>query len=83
MKTGRGKKELRDVIDTVTASDNAVKPLQVDYGEMEPFLRDIMNRLETHSPLSNRYPLRWMAIKLMEGGRRGRTPASKISPCSG
>ena len=67
MKTGRGKKELRDVIDAAASSKPETKSTHVDYGEMEPFLRGIIDRLAPEDALAERYPLRWMAIKLMEG----------------
>ena len=44
-----------------------MKSGRVDYGEMEPLLRSIQERLETEAGLAARYPLRWTAIKLMEG----------------
>ncbi|MFW6052910.1 MAG: ferrous iron transport protein B [Desulfosalsimonas sp.] len=68
MKTGRGKQELLDTI--AAAADRGIKrkAVNIDYGEMEPFLRDIENRISAEFPqLSTKYPLRWLAIKLMEG----------------
>lgn len=67
MKNGQGKKELQDVIDVVAAANKKIEPLQIDYQEMEPDLREIIDRLATETTLSTQYPLRWLAIKLMEG----------------
>jgi len=67
MKCGRGKQEMRDAIVRTVAALRPVSTLHIDYGEMEPLLRDIIERLSTESSLAERYPLRWLAIKLMEG----------------
>ncbi len=63
---------LRDLMTTVTGiADNASlhKPKQLNYGEdIEVPARYIKERLEESDPsLSERYPLRWLALKLMEG----------------
>jgi ferrous iron transport protein B len=67
MKSGRGKQEMRDAIAALSAAPGPAPTLHIDYGEMEPLLRDIIERLSTESGLAERYPLRWLAIKLMEG----------------
>jgi len=67
MKNGQGKKELQDMIDVVAAVKKKIEPLRIDYQEMEPVLRKIIDRLATETTLSVQYPLRWLAIKLMEG----------------
>jgi ferrous iron transport protein B len=66
MKSGQGKQELREMIDVVAAKPTA-SPLHIDYGEMEPMLRRTIDRLSSQTTLATRYPLRWLAIKLMEG----------------
>jgi ferrous iron transport protein B len=66
MKTGRGKEELLNEIARITASDRTLKTVQVDYGPMEPLLREIQDRLSGESKLPGEYPLRWLAVKLME-----------------
>lgn len=67
MKNGRGKKELLNSIYRVATSEKKALPARIDYTEMEPGLREIEARLSGVSELSETYPLRWMAIKLMEG----------------
>ena len=66
MKTGQGKKELIEAIAAVSKSGTTATPVRVDYGEMESMLKEITDPLsrETAPPAS--YPLRWLAIKLME-----------------
>lgn len=66
MKTGRGKKELLDAIAAPHDAKMLGKPLNIDYGDMEPFIREIESRLARESSASAKYSLRWMAIKLME-----------------
>ncbi len=72
MKSGRGKKELLDAITAVSEATTTTKAANIDYGEMEPFFRDIVDRLSTLTFPTTDYPLRWMAIKLMEGDREAR-----------
>jgi ferrous iron transport protein B len=66
MKSGRGKQEMRDAIAELAATPRSSSTLRVDYGAMEPLLREIIERLSAKSGLAERYPLRWLAIKLME-----------------
>lgn len=43
-----------------------IKPIRIDYGELEPFIDVITNILyETKAKLD--YPFRWIAIKILEG----------------
>jgi ferrous iron transport protein B len=67
MKSSRGKQELRDAVAAIAAAPRTVSTLHIDYGEMEPLLREIIERLSAENGLAERYPLRWLAIKLMEG----------------
>ncbi|WP_319406531.1 ferrous iron transport protein B [uncultured Desulfosarcina sp.] len=67
MKSGKGRKALREAIDAVAAVKPTAKPLHIDYGEMEPMLRETIERLASETTLTTHYPLRWLAIKLMEG----------------
>ena len=68
MKSGLGKKELIDAIDAVAAAPPPGKSVRIDYGPMEPYLREIEQQLPASEILSS-YPARWLAIKLMEGDR--------------
>ena len=67
MKSGKGRKALREAIDAVAAVKPTAPPLHIDYGEMEPSLRETIERLASETTLATRYPLRWLATKLMEG----------------
>ena len=62
----RGKDELRKAIG-MTLKNRQVTPFRIDYGEaMESVLGLLEKRLSGDPDLSERYPLRWLAIKLME-----------------
>jgi len=67
MKSGRGKKDLLDTIGAVAASQKPAQAIRIDYGEMELFLREIVDRLSSETALATTYSQRWMTIKLMEG----------------
>jgi ferrous iron transport protein B len=66
MKNGTGKKALFNAVAAAAEGDRK-KAVRIDYGEMEPFLRDMEKRLADETTLPAFYPLRWVAIKLMEG----------------
>jgi len=67
MKSGRGKKELLDVIAAVSGERSPVKAARIDYGKMEPFFREIAERISSEAILAKKISLRWLTIKLMEG----------------
>ena len=73
MKQGRGKAALtaavQDRIQSLATEVKKVDPsgFQVDYGAMEAFLSRVCRLVEAHGALCHTYPLRWLAIKLMEG----------------
>ena len=59
MKTGRGKSELLDTISALADTNGSSGGIGLDYGEMEPFLRDIESRVLAETPqLPAAYPLR-------------------------
>ena len=63
---GRGKDELKKAIE-MTLKNGQTTPFRIDYGEaMESVLSSLEKRLSGDPDLSERYPLRWLAIKLME-----------------
>lgn len=66
MKSGKGKQQLFDAIEAVAGATESQKAARVDYKEMEPFLREVQEKISPESALSA-YPGRWLAIKLMEG----------------
>jgi len=68
MKTGYGKKPLLDAIAATAENGASRSGVNIDYGEMEPVFRDIESRIAADVPqFAVQYPLRWLAIKLMEG----------------
>jgi len=67
MKSGRGRQELLDAIRDVSTAAFDVIPARIDYKEMEPCLRDVEAWLASGNDAAATYPLRWAAIKLMEG----------------
>ena len=66
IKTGRGKKELLSAISRAGRSDTVPRIMHIDYGPMEPFIKEIKDRLISDVPEAVDYPLRWLAIKIME-----------------
>jgi ferrous iron transport protein B len=67
MNKGHGKEELASAISRVAGSGPAEPSAQIDYGSMEPYLREIQEALAKALKGPNTIPLRWLAVKLMEG----------------
>jgi len=67
MKSGKGKQELLEAIDLISREPEMRPVFRVDYGSMEPMLEEIVEELRAETTLEADYPLRWLAIKLMEG----------------
>jgi len=67
MKTGKGKKELVQSIAGSLDPKQSDNTSRIDYGAMETFLREIKEMLLQEQSVSKNYPLRWFAVKLMEG----------------
>jgi len=65
-KKGKGKQELKEAI--LNNHENpANNRFRVDYGKtLEPILRSLEKRLSENPGISARYPVRWLAVKLME-----------------
>ena len=64
---GKGKKELREAIWHVSKGNIDSIPIRIDYGEaLELVLDQLEERLSEDHILSEHYPLRWLAVKLME-----------------
>ncbi|MBN1907378.1 MAG: ferrous iron transport protein B [Deltaproteobacteria bacterium] len=66
MKTGEGKDNLRQVLDNLNGHEVLQSRTRIDYGRLEPFLRDIENRVKDIKEISGRYSPRWLAVKLFE-----------------
>ncbi|MBC2712732.1 MAG: ferrous iron transport protein B [Desulfosarcina sp.] len=72
MTSGSGKRALIDTIGDVFQGRRTVRPVRIDYKEMEPFFREIEKHLASEKELLENYPARWLAIKLMEGDEEAR-----------
>ena len=72
MKTGQGKKELLEAVAKDWKSQKHSPGSRIDYGDLEPFIRELADELVREPALSKRYPMRWLAIKLMEGDQEAR-----------
>ncbi len=72
IRTGRGKKALLAAISDAAGAKRSESGFQINYGEMEPTLDWISRRLSADTALGMRYPVRWLAVKLMEGDAEAR-----------
>ena len=70
---GVGKNDLRDAILEVSGYDDqgykqgaTQDPLHIHYDELEKPIEDLRKLLE-QTPLKEKYPCRWLAVKLVEG----------------
>ena len=63
-----GKKELMEQIEKLSEEDGnrSVHPARVDYKDLEPFIRQVSEKLSSETALAVHYPVRWLAIKLLE-----------------
>ena len=64
---GKGKRELRKAIFEASRRKETLKPFRIDYGPLEPVLKELQGKLSANAKPSAGYPLRWLAVKLMEG----------------
>ena len=62
---GKGKQELRQAISN-TAKRKEGKPLHITYENLEPLIDDLKEKL-SKTELADAYPVRWLAVKLVEG----------------
>ena len=67
IKNGRGKQALWKAIDIAARQKPSAPHVRIHYGEMERPLERITKALSDQTSLAERFPLRWLAIKLMEG----------------
>jgi ferrous iron transport protein B len=76
---GKGKKELKEAIWTSSQKGKAI-PFRLDYGEaLEQILSSLEKRLSENPDLSDHFPLRWLAVKLMENDQEAQRLVSKYS----
>ncbi len=75
---GRGKKELRQTIHR--AYETKKSPKKLDYGkELESILNALKHLLSKDRKLSELYPLRWLAVKLLENDSEAQRVVKKYS----
>lgn len=67
MKTGQGRTNLLRVISARLDGAPAVEAPTIDYGDLEPALEELEKMLSLKWEAGSAFPLRWMAVKLMEG----------------
>ncbi len=80
---GKGKQKLKEAIRKSSEKGKAV-PFRIDYGEaLETILGYLEKRLSEDPDLSGRYPLRWLAVKLMENDEEAQRVVRKYSKKSG
>ncbi len=66
-KKNKGRDVLKAAIRKASAKRDAEsEPFRLDYGPMEPAIGKISNILAQNTTLGAAYPLRWLAVKLME-----------------
>ena len=78
-KKGQGREELMDAISRATTMD-ASTAFKVDYGPLEEFIAELQTLLEQDHVLSARYPVRWFAVKLLEGDSEAISLLQKSHP---
>ncbi|WP_024336015.1 ferrous iron transport protein B [Desulfotignum balticum] len=64
---GKGKTDLQAAILEIAGQGLSSVPARVDYREMTPYISSVQERVTALTDLGDRYPVRWLAIKLMEG----------------
>jgi len=64
---GKGKADLQAAILETAKKRLPGTPARVDYREMTDDITSVQERITAVTDLGDRYPLRWLAIKLMEG----------------
>lgn len=62
-KSNKGRDALRAVVNKAQTHQQS---LQVDYTTLESHITDLKEKLSQHNALTATYPLRWLAIKLLE-----------------
>lgn len=62
---GKGKTEIREAVLAATGRAKH-RVIGIGYEDLEPFVKELQEKFE-QTELAEKYPVRWMAIKLMEG----------------
>jgi ferrous iron transport protein B len=76
---GKGKEQLKEAI-LSTSKNGRVIPFRINYGDdLEPILDSLGKRLSEETEISGRYPVRWLAVKLMENDEEAQRLVRKYS----
>ena len=78
-KRGEGKEGLKAAV-TAMAESGPGDAYRIDYGPLEPFIAGLAERLAEDSLLSVQYPLRWLAIKLLENDSEAVSLVRRMHP---
>lgn len=65
-KRGSGREDIRRAIEELSAC-GAKPDFHVDYGALEKYIPEIEELLQKNPVLCAQYPVRWLAVKLLEG----------------
>jgi ferrous iron transport protein B len=65
-KKGEGREALREAIRSLADAPSHEHAFRIDYGPMERYIAELEEKLCEDPVLSIRYPVRWVAIKLLE-----------------
>lgn len=80
---GKGKKRLKEAI-LSTSKKGRATPFRINYGDdLEPVLDSLEKLLSEETEISSRYPVRWLAVKLMENDEEAQRLVRKYSKKSG
>ncbi|WP_415719103.1 ferrous iron transport protein B [Maridesulfovibrio sp.] len=63
---GKGKQALKAAIRKSVKQDSYARPVSIDYNELEVHIKALEDMLAADASLGVLYPLRWLAIKLLE-----------------
>ena len=76
---GKGKKRLKEAI-LSTSKKGQATPFRINYGDdLEAILDSLEKRLSEETEISTRYPIRWLAVKLMENDEEAQRLVMKYS----
>jgi ferrous iron transport protein B len=80
-RTGQGKKELMDSAAGIVRENKAFVPLKISYGDdVDRALIDMEKEIEANHFLTDRYPVRWIALKFMENDEQILEKGNKANP---
>lgn len=80
IKQGVGKQELLQTIESVSSSAASAKTFRLNYGILEPFIEKVIRLIGEPGEKLEQYPLRWLAIKLMEDDHAINERMHKLHP---